>query len=182
MKKIVFLSLILCISYHVQSQSVAQFGVKAGANFATIDKKLDIGSSSRSETGFYVGAFVEFIKTLELSIRPEINYSRTSYTEEDDISFLHIPLLIKYTFLDRLSVYGGPESQFLIDITNTDIKSDRYKKFILSFTAGLEIEVTSNFFIEGRYNYAISKHIEHGVNNNERLHFIHTGLVYKFDN
>jgi opacity protein-like surface antigen len=182
MKKIVLLSVFCLLTFQLQSQSLTKFGVKAGANFVSIDQKLDIGSSSRNESGFYIGAFVEFIKTMKLSIRPEVNYSRSTYREEDDISLLHIPLLVKYTFLDRLSVYGGPESQFLIDITNNDIQSDRYKKFILSFTAGLEIEVTSNFFLEGRYNYALSKHIDSGVRNNERLHFIHTGLVYKFDN
>ena len=88
----------------------------------------------------------------------------------------------KYKIADGVAVYAGPELQFLLSISNTDIKDKKYKKFILAADTGVEIEVSDNFILEGRYSLGLSKFIDFGLHTHRKFHFIQIGIAYKFDN
>lgn len=186
MKKFIFYSfcVILLLNFNlVKSQSLNQFGIKAGANLMEMRSKLSDESVAKvNKTGFYLGAFMEFRRSLNFSIQPEINYSSTENLVGDNIGLLHIPVLFKYKIGNKLELFGGPESQFLLAVNNTDIKGDSYKKYILALDAGAGFLISNNLTIEARYNLAVSNYMDQGNHQNIKLNFIQVGLAYKFDN
>ena len=95
MKKYIFYSFIAILLLNlnqVNSQSLNQFGLKAGSNLMEIRSKLSDDSVTKvNKTGFYIGAFMEFRKSLDLAIQAEINYSSTPNEINDNIGLLHIP-------------------------------------------------------------------------------------------
>ncbi|MBI9041509.1 porin family protein [Lutibacter sp.] len=185
MKKYILSLLIMGLALNAEflnAQSLNQFGIKAGVNMMGIHSKLDETSSTANKTGFFLGVFMEFIKTVDFSIQPEINYSSTDNLVNDNISLLHIPILLKYKLGNKFEIYGGPESQFLLKVSNTNIKNDNYKKFILAADLGASFLISENLSLDARYNLALSKYIDYGYNSYKKLNFIQIGLAYKFDN
>lgn len=187
MKKYIFYSffVILLLNFnHVKSQSLNQFGLKAGENFVDIRSKLsDNGITHVNKTGFYLGAFMEFRRSVNFLIQPEIYYSSNNNKIDEKIGLLHIPVLFKYKLGNKFEIYGGPESQFLLSVKGVDINKDKkYKKFILAANAGVGFLILNNLTLDARYNLAISNYIDFGNHSNEKLNFIQVGLAYKFDN
>ena len=175
---------ILLLNFNaVKSQSLNQFGLKAGANLMGIRARLSDGTTSQvNKTGFYLGAFMEFRKSLDLAIQAEINYSSTDNEINDNIGLLHIPILLKYKLGTKFEIYGGPESQFLLSVNQTDIKSEEYKKFILAADLGVGFFISDALTIDARYNWAVSSYRDLGYRQNIKLNFLQIGLAYKFEN
>jgi opacity protein-like surface antigen len=189
MKKILGICLvILLVQTEVFSQTEdlfqqkALFGFKAGLNLGKLQTISNDFNSSISKSGFYIGSFIEFVQTEKFSMQPEINYSSTPYQVDDKVGYLHVPFLAKYKIVDNISLYAGPELQFLLSISNTDIKEKRYKKFILGVDVGADIEISENFLLEGRYNLGLSKFDDIGIHTHKKFHFFQIGLAYKFQN
>ena len=168
----------------IKGQSLNQFGIKAGINFVDIRDKLNDDSVvHENKTGFYFGVSLEFIRSVNFSIQPEVYYSANNNKIDEKIGLLHIPVLLKYKLGDRLELYGGPESQFLLSVRGIDINKDKnYKKFILAATAGVGLLISDELTLDARYNMAISNYIDFGYHANKKLNFIQIGLAYKFDN
>jgi len=180
-----FIIVVLMLNFNtVNAQSLNQFGVKAGANFVDIrDKLSDNGVTHVNKNGFYLGAFMEFIRSVNFSIQPEVYYSGNKNRADENIGLLHIPVLLKYKLGNRFELYAGPESQFLLSVEGQDISKDKnYKKFILSAIAGVAFLVSDEFSIDARYNMALSNFMDFGNRTNKKLNFIQVGLAYKFDN
>lgn len=167
-----------------KAQSLNEFGLKSGINLVDIrDKLSDNGVTHVNKTGFYLGAFMEFRRSVNFSIQPEVYYSANKNKIDENIGLLHIPVLLKYKLGTRFELYGGPESQFLLSVKGVDISKDKnYKKFILAATAGFGFYISDEFIIDARYNLALSNYIDVGYHTNKKLNFIQIGLAYKFDN
>jgi len=168
----------------IKAQSLNQFGIKAGVNLVDLrDKLSDNEVTHVSKTGFYLGAFMEFRRSVNFSMQPEVYYSANKNKADENIGLLHIPVLFKYKLGNRFELYGGPESQFLLSVYGEDInKNKNYKKFILSAVAGFGFSVTDEFIIDARYNVAVSNYMDFGYHVNKKLNFMRIGLAYKFDN
>lgn len=179
------LVLIFILNFNaLKAQSLNQFGVKAGVNLVDIQDKLsDNGTTHESKTGFYLGTFIEFRRSVNFLIQPEVYYSSNNNKIDEKIGLLHIPVLFKYRLGTKFEIYGGPESQFLLSVKGIDINKDKnYKKFILAATAGVGVLISDEFILDARYNLAISNYIDFGYHTNKKLNFIQIGLAYKFDN
>lgn len=187
MKKYILSTLVLIFILNfnsINAQSLNQFGVKAGVNLVDIKDKLsDDGTTHVSKTGFYVGTFIEFRRSVNFLIQPEIYYSSNNNKIDEKIGLLHIPVLFKYRLGTKFEIYGGPESQFLLSVKGIDInKNKNYKKFILAVTGGVSFLISDELMLDARYNLAISNYIDFGYHQNKKLNFIQIGLAYKFDN
>jgi opacity protein-like surface antigen len=91
MKKLLFIAVLAIFGmFNAQAQD-AKFGAKVG--YTNITAKADFGeeSVSVSESGFYVGALVDFTVNESFHVQPEINYANVEET-----NFLYIPVLAKY--------------------------------------------------------------------------------------
>lgn len=157
------------------------FGIKAGTQLGTLKTVLNFQKDTNSRNGFFIGSFLDFNRSEKISILTEVVYSNTKFKVDDRMALLHIPILFKYKLTDFLSVYAGPESQFLLSISKTDIRSDIYKKFILAGDTGIQLQVSPQLKIDARYSLAISRLIDYGYNDYDKFNSLQLGVVYSFD-
>ncbi len=152
MKNLFVLSfLLLLFSTGIQAQDV-KFGIKAGANFATLDG--DSSFDSKNLTSYHAGGFVELNLFPKFSIQPELLYSsqgtKVDGTEDINLDYISIPVLAKiYLISDKLSLDVGPQFSFLVN--------DNYpatfesKEFDFAAIGGLGLNITESFFAQARY-------------------------------
>src|SRR5690606_12278549 len=89
----------------------------------------------------------------KLSLQPELLYSMQGADfddtdEEYKLDYLLLPVLAKYYIVDKFNVHLGPQAGYLINESGTATDSE---KFDFSIVGGLEYEITSTFFVQGRY-------------------------------
>lgn len=133
MKKIILTS---CILFTVVafSQEI-RFGAKAGLNVSSLrgnyPKDVD---ETKSRIGFHIGGFAEYEIDDKFSLQPELlistqggsfevrndyydssmgNYYE-SFTQTPKLTYLNLPIMLKYKVLEKLSIEFGPQIGYLI--------------------------------------------------------------------
>ncbi|NNT72077.1 PorT family protein [Flavobacterium sp. IMCC34852] len=152
MKKAIVILMVL-FGLNVVSAQTLKFGLKAGANFATLEGNNVEGSTY---TSFHFGALLE-VKLLEnLSLQPELVYSSqgTKINEAafDDINYnyLTVPVLAKfYLTKNKLSFEAGPQFSFLVNENVAD--QFEGETFDFAIAGGLGYNITEHFLIQARY-------------------------------
>ena len=169
MKKI---NLLLVAAFLTFSLSAQEFGVRAGADFASL--KLDFmgESETESETGFYIGVFGSFDISETFAIRPEVNYISI-----EDLDQIAIPVLAQYSTSDTFHILAGPSFGFMLDA------EEGMNSFNFGLDFGLAYNFTENFAFEARYNLGLSNLIEDGddFDVDAKLSGFIVGLAYSFN-
>lgn len=154
MKKLIFILLFLVIGMNQSNAQMLKFGVKAGANFASLDG--DGVEGLDTYTSFHFGALLE-VKVFEnFSIQPELLYSSQGAKVSDenvkDINFNYVtvPVLAKfYLITDKLSLEAGPQFSFLV---NENVPNQfESESFDFAAVGGLGLNITDNIFVQARY-------------------------------
>lgn len=150
MKKLFALAIILIAGTTSMNAQGLDFGVKAGANFSTLDGD---GIDGDNLTSFHVGAILELNIFENFSVQPEVMYSsQGTKIEEEDIKldYLSVPVLAKfYLISDKLSLEAGPQFSFLV---NDDVpETFETKSFDFAAIGGLGFNITKNIFAQARY-------------------------------
>ncbi|WP_157547280.1 outer membrane beta-barrel protein [Kordia zhangzhouensis] len=146
------------------------FGFKAGLNQSYLNTSSD---NDYSGLELYGGFFAETSLSNTLSFQYELLYSYT-----DDISFLEIPLLLKYHLNDKWSIMSGPK---LDVVANKTIENALYEPLSVSLEIGTQYNISKRFFIEGRYGYGLSKEVLIDSNSNSySRNTLRLGVGYKF--
>jgi hypothetical protein len=144
-----------------------QFGIKAGANFSTVNGSDVAGAST--VTGFNGGVYFKLPITGHLSIQPELLYSGQGFGDNDGtvdakqhFNYFNIPVLLKYTHFSGLFVETGPQAGVLTsanykaDGVSTDDKS-YYHSADFSWVVGVGFKIpTTPLSIDARYNFGLS--------------------------
>ena len=153
MKKLLFFLMISGVFvWNVQSQDL-HFGVKAGANFSNLKISTDFGSASPDgATSFYVGALADIGFSEKFHVQPEILYSMEG-AKDADISFLNIPVMLKYYILGGLNIQAGPQIGILLDAEGG---TDGLKSSNFGVNFGAAYELAGGFFVDARYNLGLS--------------------------
>ena len=173
MKKLVFLVLTTSIFFTASAQ--VQFGVKAGANFATLTGPGSEGSTTKVD--FHGGGFANIPLANSFFLQPELVYSRQGAKATSDgfvfnvnQSYLNIPVLTKYQHSSGLYGETGPQLGFLLaanvkgDGSSQDVKSS-YKSTDFSWAFGLGYMIPSiSAGIDARYNLGLSNIAAEQVN------------------
>lgn len=151
----------------------AQFGVKAGLNFANVTKASEINSSS--EAGFMAGVFMAPPSKSVLSSRTEILYSKQGYSFKSgatsgkvNLDYIILPQLMGINFTKFVQVQLGMQMAYLLnakaDSTDDEGESgpyssvmSNYNKFDYAFAVGGEIHPISGLLIGARYNIGLGK-------------------------
>ncbi|MCH2194343.1 porin family protein [Kordia sp.] len=145
---------ILCISFvNAQESNDPQkgqttFGFKAGLNQSYLNTSSDNGYEGLE---LYAGFFAETSLSKKWSFQYELLYSYT-----DDINFLEIPLLFKYHLNDKLAFMAGPK---LDVVANKSIEGALYVPLSVSFSLGVQYNISRHFFVEGRYGLGLSNEL-----------------------
>lgn len=158
----------------VTAQKKVSWGIKAGMNIGEL--KSSSFNNSYTANGINVGVQAEFPSEKKFSLQGELNYythnfktkvgfygGNELYNADYKLSFIQLPILIKYNFLNRLSFEIGPAFNFLIDgesiiyssygdiIDTTGVVRD----FQISGAIGTTYTFENGIFGGLRYNHSI---------------------------
>jgi len=192
MKK-VLLSAVALFVFGVASAQV-KFGVKGGVNFATFTGAGADLIDAKMKVGFNVGGFAEIKFNDKFALQPELLYSlqgakgvstdsngllNSSEDVKQNLSYLNVPVMVKFYPIKSLYVEAGPQVGFLVSAkektdgteidfnevsgneelvnvsTNEDVK-DFYKSIDFDFNIGAGYEFTENLFAGVRYSIGLT--------------------------
>jgi hypothetical protein len=151
--------------------SLAQFGIKAGVNFANVTNASDINSGS--ESGFMAGIFLAPPSKGGMGFRTELIFSRQGYSYKTNtntgvvnLDYILLPQLMQINITKFFSIQLGAQMAFLInakaDSTTSSGSSspygeimDFYNKFDYGFAGGIEIHPFKGLLVGARYNISL---------------------------
>ena len=153
---------------------LAQYGIKAGINFANVSNSSSINTSNQS--GFLAGVFLAPPSTKIISSRTELSYSRQGYNYQTSTNTGNVNLdYFMQAFLMGINItkfvqlqFGGQTAILLsasADSTNNnggngdpygDIM-DYYNRFDYGYALGIEIHPVKELIIGVRYNVSLAK-------------------------
>ena len=167
MKKIFF-----CLILITPCFVLAQFGIKAGLNFANVTKASSINNSS--QTGFNIGLLLAPPSKKIISSRTEIVFSRQGYdyktntnTGNVNLDYIMMPQYMCINITKYFQIQFGGQMAFLISAkadsstttgTSTSPYSkimDYYNKFDYGYGGGIEIHPVSGLLIGARANISL---------------------------
>ncbi|WP_044401908.1 porin family protein [Lacinutrix sp. Hel_I_90] len=184
MKKVLLvITAVFGLSNAMNAQDV-DFGVKTGLNISNFTG----GEADRNNLiGFHIGTFAEIKLSDKFSLQPELLYSRQGSEANNfvkiKVDYLALPLMAKYYLSDKFSLEAGPQMSFLVndkavfnDSAIPDAETDA-SSFDFGLNIGLGYAVSSNLFIQTRYNYGITTVAE---NPDIKNSVFQVSLGYKF--
>jgi hypothetical protein len=168
MKKIMLLALLAC-----PCCLPAQFGVKAGLNFANVTNAESINSSARS--GFHVGLLlappskgVIGSRTEFIFSRQGYNYSTSTNTGNVDLDYIMLPQYMCINITKYFQIQLGGQMGFLINAKADSAKTssnpnnpygdmmDYYNRFDYGYGGGIEVHPIKGLLVGARVNISLS--------------------------
>ncbi len=140
------ITLVFCTALKAQT-----FGIKGGVNFANLTGNDSDGF--KGQTGFHIGALVEFGLVGRLSIQPELLYSVQGAEiggENYKLNYATLPVMLKFDIDGSLSVHAGPQFALLASET-AGIMPKEANNYDFAIAAGLEYAITDGLFVQARY-------------------------------
>lgn len=187
MKKFVLLAVVLLSSVGVFAQrEVGSINIqpKVGVNIADL---TDVDGSD-PRIGFVIGAEGEYQLTDMVSLTAGLLYSQQgakceyseniagvniNVEEKTKVDYINVPILANVYVIKGLAVKLGVQPAFKVH--DNDIKG--VKSFDFSIPVGVSYEY-SNFQLDARYNWGLTKIADHGDSKNS---VFQVTLGYKFD-
>lgn len=153
MKKTTLL-FVFILAVLVNANAQLGLGIKGGLNFANVDAEEALDDLD-GKTGYHFGAFAE-IGGGNVALQPEVLFS-TKGADDFDLSYLEIPVLVKFKFLKILSVHAGPQFGILTKAeTNDQDVKDYLKSADISIAAGAGVNLPLGFVGGARYVWGLS--------------------------
>lgn len=180
-KKSIFLFMLISLSAIAQinkREEGIKIGIKSGLNLATFygDNIEELTFRSSVNLGF----FAEIIVSDKFSFQPELVYSgQGSFFEGAEgvssskikYDYINLPLMAKFYLVENFALEVGPQIGFLVNKKSKDGSGQRPLDNIapvdFSIGAGLNYELSSGVFFQGRYNLGITN--TNTADNNQRL-------------
>jgi opacity protein-like surface antigen len=189
MKK-VFLGLAVVFGTMAMAQKV---GIKAGGNLSSLSS-----DDSKSQFGFYAGAYLNAPINAKLSIQPEVVYSLqgaeakglpSGTSANINLGYINVPVMFQYTLAQDLFVEAGPQFGFLTSAkikakgygqtATTDVK-DEMNTFDFGIGLGLGYNFTPNLNMNARYTAGITDVAKNNSGDAVRNNVFQLGLGYTF--
>ena len=164
MKKLLLFVAVATLSITAAQSQNVRFGVKAGANFSSVNG--DDFDEAKGVTGFHVGGVAKIGINELLAIQPEILFSAQGYSVDlpgDDVSvrlgYVNLPIMVDFTITDGLSLQGGPQFGFNVvsgykydGDDNEDFEEvEGIKTLDLGVGIGAQYILPINLFFQARY-------------------------------
>jgi len=157
MKKLMLFIIGTFILNSAFSQGI-DLGIKAGANFASL---TDIPNSS-TKTGFVGGVFAGIKFTDKVGIQGDLLFSQQGAdfdTGAVDLTYLNVPIVLKYYVFKKVNIHAGPQFGILID-DNIDqtvgsiLAEPQSSEF--SGVVGVGVDLILGLRLSGRYNFGLT--------------------------
>jgi len=169
MKKII-LPVILFVPFLLH----AQFGLKAGLNFAKVSNAASINSSTKS--GFHAGVFLAPVSKKILSSRTELIFSRQGYdyktssnTGNVNLDYIQLGQMASINITRYVSILLGAQTSYLISAQADSTKTsggqsgnysnimNLYNRIDYGYALGTEVHPVMGLIIGARYNVSLAK-------------------------
>lgn len=176
MKKILLIFAFLTFAAAAQ----AQFGIRAGvgsSNFSNGDVQRGFTSLIRPHFGAYYGMKA----TEKLTVEPGMFFSGKGITTtsvftnkefKESLSYLDIPVLVRYAVNEDFNVFAGPQAGFLIARTYTEgsvklTDTAPVGGYEIGGVFGVGYQLKSGINLQGSYDFGIIpfKYFQADVNN-----------------
>jgi opacity protein-like surface antigen len=160
--------------------SAVKFGFKAGFIVSNMNFNKGMPAPPTSipaswKPGFMMGLYMKVPISNNLSIQPEYLYQQLSGKNinlgtEYFLSYLSLPVLVRYQFLPKLAVLAGPQFDLLIKSTEvaggvrSNITHDTEERSVAA-NAGIEFSVFEKLSVSARYSHGFN-HIGIGQRSN----------------
>lgn len=145
---------LLCIS-NVSANNGIGYGVRAGLNIASQKAREDGENVNTSSLlGVHIGAYGNYFIFEPVAIQVELLFSQKGskwtdlyFSGKDMLSYIDIPLLIRYQPLEYLNVQAGPQFGILLSAKQTYDNKDKMdlKNFYKGSDIGMVFGVEGNF-------------------------------------
>lgn len=170
----------------------AQFGVRAGVNFAKVnhdDAPIEI--KSKSNLGYQLGVFYDAPITRNISLRPAVLYSikgselESVGTKSDfKTSYIEVPFDLVYKFNtggNTVGIYAGPYVGFLVDATqeDQDIK-ELTKDLDYGINGGLLYELNGGLGLGLNYGLGLADINDGVIDIDKTISSLSAFVTYKF--
>ena len=158
MKNLIVLVVTFFISTAMYSQEL-DFGIKLGSNFASIS---DAKQDSSTRTGIQAGIFGGVKFNDKVGINLDVLYSQQGADFNAgafDLTYVNLPLVLKYFLVGGLHIQAGPQFGILIDDSLSEILDDDYKEIVeseISGIIGVGYDLPFGLRIDGRYNFGLT--------------------------
>ncbi len=161
MKKLFFAVCITLIGSTAFAQDL-DLGIKAGVNFANISD-VDVDLSNR--TGFQAGIFAGVKFGEKVGLQADMLYSQQGAEfdgGEFDLSYINVPVVLKYYLVNGLNIQAGPQFGFVVDDKITfevfdDISTKaKAEDFDLSGVVGAGYDFPFGVRLDARYNFGLT--------------------------
>jgi hypothetical protein len=191
MKKIVFVTVIVFLSYVLQAQIHADFGIKGGLNIANF--KIENTSSPDSKLAVHLGALAHFHFAQNWAIQPELVYSAQGAKQtisgveyKEKLHYINIPAMIQYMTGSGFRLQTGPQLGILVSAKSKagDSESnanDMYDTFDFAWAFGAGYVTNSGIGIDARYNLGLANIIDDNASSASVKNRVwQIGLFYQF--
>ncbi len=151
----------------------AQFGIKAGVNFAKVSNASSINSSNKS--GFNIGLLLAPPSKKIISSRTELIFSRQGYdyknssnTGNVNLDYIQMGQLASINITKFVSLLFGAQTSYLVSAQADSTKNsggsgsynnimNLYNRIDYGYALGAEIHPVMGLIIGARYNVSLSK-------------------------
>lgn len=160
MKKLIVAVVTLFIGTTAFSQSL-DLGIKAGANFATISDAAGLSN----KTGFQAGVFGGIKFSDKLGIQADLLYSQQGAEfdgGEFDLSYVNVPIVLKYYLFQGLNLQAGPQFGFMVDdkitykVFGDVVEKAKAEEFDLTAVVGAGYDFPFGIRVDARYNFGLT--------------------------
>jgi hypothetical protein len=161
-KQIIFSAMCLVLALSIKAQDLS-LGVRAGFSRNSVGQDFVAYSSKDAVTGMTLGGYAK-IKVLGFFIMPEVNYNQRGNEIKDfgtsTIHNIDIPVLFGKQFFKVLRVNGGPNFQFQLANTQTQVSNyinqSKFNDFVLGLQLGVGLDVWK-LSLDARYDMNLSE-------------------------
>jgi len=158
---------------HLEAQPEIGFGVRAGVNISSQStsvraenvQTIDLNGLLRYNGGVWFNYFI----IDRLAIQPELlisgkgaNWNDPDYDVKDLLTYIDVPVLIRYQIIDFLNIHAGPEFGHLLRARQKDNATgdiiginDYYKKSDFGIAVGLEGNLPMKINVTVRYVFGL---------------------------
>ncbi len=147
------------------------YGIKAGVNLARQSSPgNDADIIVKNILGINAGGYCNYFFDRHFAIQSELMVSgkgsnwKDYYNHmKDIITYIDLPLLIRYQPVKFLNIHAGPQASYRVNATQKDLNegvkadiNDYYKSFDFGMMLGVEVNLTSRINVTARYVHGLT--------------------------
>ncbi len=161
-KQILFSVICMVLALSLKAQDLS-LGLRAGFSRNSVSQDFIAYSSKDAMTGMTLGGYAK-IKVLGFFIMPEVNYNQRGNEIKDfgtsTIHNIDVPVLFGKQFFKVIRVNGGPNFQFQLANTQTQVSNyinqSKFNDFVLGLQLGVGLDVWK-LSLDARYDMNLSE-------------------------